>query len=340
MLQEVQDLSWKYLRMYPLRDIMWKDIQINLVPLEYDDSIRLQKQILSNTIHHPIVQKYPVTLTYTRLFLKGLISMIEESNQEVFEDLYTTYTKLLSQNASSPHCDDFCYRTYNFSKAGVITVKETCKLICDGTTGMCTWEASHVLADWCCRESHRFQNKRILELGAGLGLLGLAVIQSCKPLSYIFTDLHHSVLKTLKENIYINLKEKHSGLTLQESEEATSSDDWAKGIQVSYSDTDVLIKRLDWERDTCDDDIEVILAADVVYDTDVIVHLVKILKDILSKRPRVVAYIASALRNPATYTFFKDALDCGLHTCTETYHQYQESPSQPPVSITIHHILP
>lgn len=65
---------------------------------------------------------------------------IEECNQEVFEDVYTAYTDLLSQQCPSEDPDGFCYRTYQMGEGCVVSVKATCNLICNGTTGMCTWE--------------------------------------------------------------------------------------------------------------------------------------------------------------------------------------------------------
>lgn len=47
--------------------------------------------------------------------------------------------------------------------------------------------------------------RHILELGCGLGLVGLALCSSCDPLSYCFTDCHPQVLTLLRDNIDINL---------------------------------------------------------------------------------------------------------------------------------------
>lgn len=67
-------------------------------------------------------------------------------------------------------------------------------------------QAGHVLAEWCSENKPLFRNKRVLELGSGLGLMGLAVIKICEPASYIFTDLPTTVLTTLAENVNINLE--------------------------------------------------------------------------------------------------------------------------------------
>ena len=41
-------------------------------------------------------------------------------------------------------------------------------------------------------------------------MTGLSIIKGCSPLSYTFTDLHSTVLKTLKENVLINLRDRGS----------------------------------------------------------------------------------------------------------------------------------
>lgn len=62
---------------------------------------------------------------------------MEGCNQEVHDDFYCIYTGLLSQESFQDN--DFCYKTYK-QRSGSITLKETCKIICNGTTGLCTWQ--------------------------------------------------------------------------------------------------------------------------------------------------------------------------------------------------------
>lgn len=54
--------------------------------------------------------------------------------------------------------------------------------------------------------------------------------------------------------------------------------------------------------------IEPSYIADVVYDPDVIPHFVKILKEVLCRKPGMVAYVASTVRNPDTFVSFRNEL--------------------------------
>lgn len=341
MADKIQKLSRQYLRMCPSKDISWKHTLDCLSSLNYEDSMNYQQQLLCSTVHHPHAIKYPPTATYSRLFLKSLIIQIEDHNREVCEDLYAVYTELLSQDSLSTSDDKcHCYKTYYLAGDLTITLRESLNIISGGTTGMHTWEASHVLADWCDKESARFCGKNILELGAGLGLTGLSVIKSCNPASYTFTDLHATVLETLKENILINLDYENS-LILNHSNEGSTvvMDDLVEDFRIEYNDTIVFAKRLDWATDSCDVPSDVILAADVVYDTEIIPPLVNILKEALSMKIGATAYVASTVRNPETLSFFRSALDTkDVKLCSESHHIYQESPSQPESSVIIMHL--
>lgn len=48
--------------------------------------------------------------------------------------------------------------------------------------------------------------RTVLELGCGLGFVGMAMCRLCSTRQYIFTDCHGHVLDKLRENIAINLK--------------------------------------------------------------------------------------------------------------------------------------
>ncbi|XP_055753993.1 protein-lysine N-methyltransferase EEF2KMT isoform X2 [Salvelinus fontinalis] len=164
-------------------------------------------------------------------------------------------------------------------------------------------ENTHVLTDrlvhycvcyvivFCLENTHVFTDRTVLELGCGVGLTGIAVCRSCYPSSYVFSDCHLSVLHRLRDNIQIN------GLDNQNSPR-------------------VCVEHLDWEEVTEKQLREIeattVIAADVVYDPDIIGCLVKLLSKILrcsanGSPPDV--YISSTIRNPDTYNSFKHQLE-------------------------------
>lgn len=70
------------------------------------------------------------------------------------------------------------------------------------------FQASLALCEWIIVNRDFFTNKRILELGSGVGLVGSVVFKECNPESMYLTDCHLSVLDLLCENIKLNAKEK------------------------------------------------------------------------------------------------------------------------------------
>ncbi|XP_071247527.1 protein-lysine N-methyltransferase EEF2KMT isoform X2 [Salvelinus alpinus] len=164
-------------------------------------------------------------------------------------------------------------------------------------------ENTHVLTDrlvhycvcyvtvFCLENTHVFTDRTVLELGCGVGLTGIAVCRSCYPSSYVFSDCHLSVLHRLRDNIQLN------GLDNQNSPR-------------------VCVEHLDWEEVTEKQLREIrattVIAADIVYDPDIIGCLVKLLSKILrcsanGSPPDV--YISSTIRNTDTYNSFKHQLE-------------------------------
>ncbi len=61
-----------------------------------------------------------------------------------------------------------------------------------------------MLAEWAAENKEIFAEKRVVELGSGLGLAGIAIVCCCSPASYTFTDFHPSVLQELQSNLDVN----------------------------------------------------------------------------------------------------------------------------------------
>jgi len=283
--------------MQPINALDLRGVITILEDSDYEISQSFQEKILNKTVCHPTALQYPPSSSYSKLFLKTLIAKIEESGQEVQEDLYTTYTDLLSNNQVD---SDSYYKTYYLAEDVSITLKETNNIVVRGTTGMRTWEAGCFLAEWCLKNPQLFTKKRILELGAGLGLLGLGVIKQCNPESYIFSDRHPGVLDALARNLDINISQEETPLDLQK--------DWRDECEWVFNNTTVKIMALDWEKIMCPHDIDIILAADVVFSKLLIPSLVGVIAIAFKNNATTDVYIASTRRNPETLELFKAQL--------------------------------
>src|ERR1700759_2854981 len=88
------------------------------------------------------------------------------------------------------------YVTYTFARTNstslsTITLLESRLLIsASGTTGLRTWEASLHLASFLLSEqgSKYIENKRVLELGAGTGLVSIMCAKYLNPKHVLATD--------------------------------------------------------------------------------------------------------------------------------------------------------
>lgn len=184
-----------------------------------------------------------------------------------------------------------CYKSYLLPGGGAVSLLENIALISEGTTGLVTWEAALYLAEWALENQQVFTGRTVLELGSGVGLTGIAICRSCSPKRFVFSDCHSRVLQKLRDNVRLN------GLSEQTSP--------AVGVE-----------ELDWtaatEEELREVGADVIIAADVVYDPEIVGSLVKLVSTILrcssaEVLPQVL--ICSTIRNPETYGGFKQQLE-------------------------------
>ena len=190
-----------------------------------------------------------------------------------------------------------------------IVLREDGAAISQGTTGLKTWEASLRLGAYLVQEQDALftKNVRILEVsGAGfLGVLCARLLQArhTPDASLCLTDLEGIVLDRLRETAlrskYIKI---HSNADHLPSLRIHSVD-WNEVACRETPSYDVLFR----ER------ANLILAADVVYDPNLIGALVETIYSALGREhhtnnePRH-ALVASTVRNPDTYAKFLEAL--------------------------------
>jgi predicted nicotinamide N-methyase len=285
---------------------------------------------------------FPPSRAYRRAFLKTLLARCEARCADsrgdgggVDERLYELVAAAFGESDAEEH---LCYKIYLFQcrgaplrgslpvspraaleRAGVVlplgwvpvVLQETPQVISQGTTGLCTWPAAMWLAEWIGEHAALFAGRRVLELGAGVGLASLALAAVTEAASLVLSDCNGQVLKSLESNLLLN------GLTPRAAGSAASG-------HSSLATGEVELVELDW-RDATPADIacigaEIVIAADVVYDADIIPHLVKVIQFALCRPPAsrmCLCVIASTQRNEETLQTFLSAWPASEYEITE-----------------------
>jgi len=185
-------------------------------------------------------------------------------------------------------------------------------MIENGTTGLTTWNASFVLADYLIKRLGLIANSKVLELGSGAGFLGAIVghaqmsardlrgnetVSNANTASLCLTDANEQVLVRCRNNVMLpcNKSSAHPSLSVKLL-------DWSDAL-----DND---RKYRLQEFLSDADPDLIIGADLVYDTTIIPSLIAVLKLALElPSPKVnslsrKAIIAGTVRNKATLDEF------------------------------------
>lgn len=235
---------------------------------------------------------YPPSLQYQRNFWKWVLENLENAQKihefEIDPRFYERYLELLSTSGPnigfpiSERCDQVCrrrlplihqplvdsYVTYiwefisqeipelslnvDLSKYETVTLLESRRMIESGTTGLRTWGASLVLAQYLSKNPSVVKHRRVLELGSGVGFLGIVVASlqlqhattsSCNDLcgTLYLTDVNEEVLVRCKKNIVLpcNRSSTHPNVHVQKLDWSTSLDDHQRCNLASYLEHDL-----------------------------------------------------------------------------------------------------
>lgn len=150
-----------------------------------------------------------------------------------------------------------------------------------------------------------------MELGCGVGFLGLHLLKSIPMKSLILTDCHPEVLKAVKYNVMLNFGTPHRLEDM--TEHATHGP--PKGEQnlpwehkLSENCT-VVVDELDWTRkESSQSEVDWILGADIVYERTLIPPLCQVLQRVLQYNPAATALISCTERSSTTLACFEKEL--------------------------------
>jgi protein-lysine N-methyltransferase EEF2KMT len=183
----------------------------------------------------------------------------------------------------------------------IVTIKEHAASISHGTTGLKVWQASIELSEFVLANKKLLEGQTVLELGAGLGLLGLVAAKEIDLKRIYMSDCHPEVLNILVENIKINFNQ---------SSEQLPDDEPTIRLRMKTDQFELGVLQLPWEDceelqvfDKCGTP-DVLLAADVVYDSSIFEPLLNVVNMIFSKNENLLFILCCTLRDPETLTSF------------------------------------
>lgn len=173
--------------------------------------------------------------------------------------------------------------------------------------GLQIWRGALLLADYIISNHAKFKNKVVLELGAGVGLTSIVAGMLAKEV--VFTDIDEgTILDLIRRNVSNNKNLIQSETTV---------------LPLDFMD-------LNWSSVLMDKlkTVDVVIAADVIYDNEVTEGFVKALTKILQIPPKKTALIALEKR----YVFTIDDLDT-IAPCCEYFLDYlKQYWNRPPMS--------
>ncbi|KND03815.1 uncharacterized protein SPPG_01271 [Spizellomyces punctatus DAOM BR117] len=299
-------IAVQYFQTVPLRSFDWPQNILHKLDVSTQDAI------LRETVQSELGKSYPPEASYSLRFLKAILEKVDATGEEHSEALLQAYLELLSNASGDKLTGDLsraCYKSYPLptktSSTVYLTLHEEPLKISQGTTGLCTWEAALRFAEYLLNAAPEvIQGRRILELGAGAGLLGLVCLYMGAS-SVELTDVDEGVLERLKENVDLN-----SQMII---------DRMARDFGGHQSNPpNIRVSKLDWESVDFDDiasrNAEIIVCADVVYDPILIPPLTSVLGSLL-RTPHHghptgfrEGWVALTMRQEQTYKEFLSAL--------------------------------
>ncbi len=263
-------------------------------------------------LDHPL-GKFPVALPHSYRIVKWLQDCLERWNENLPNRLSALITPLDEINEPK-----FIYRSLKrnlFSEEATVTLLEENEIIGNGTTGLTSWQGALYLTDWLLANAvDKFQNKKILELGCGVGFVGLHLLKSVPVQSFAFTDCHPKVLNNVWFNLKLNFENDFTPETLSLcTKQGPQVRPMANFPWTLREHSHLSVHQLDWTAFSSAADVfgsrdfDFILGADVVYERSLIEPLCGVLGAFL-QGGRAKAYIACTERSQTTLSCFEEAL--------------------------------
>eukprot|EP01080_Neovahlkampfia_damariscottae_P011893 gene11893-5299_t len=245
-------------------------------------SLEAQEYFFKKIYKEELVQKYPLPSRYIKRIFKKYYEEIEYKGEEgVLESLMETYFGIINStestnNSYSQRALEVSHRIYSYENDGDLVIRVWPEF---SQVGLAMWPAGWYICELILKNREIFKNKNVLELGSGVGLTGIVLRKYCETKNIYMTDYLDTVLKNCEKNNEIN------------------------------NVKDINVCKLDWEKVSKEEienyNIDIILAADVLYDVTVIEKLTQVVFSFMNFNKSIICYFVVTERNEKTFEFFK-----------------------------------
>ncbi|KAK4443080.1 S-adenosylmethionine-dependent methyltransferase-like protein [Podospora aff. communis PSN243] len=287
----------------------WQFLQLDQTP-EFPDDDTLRdadaQEALYRRVFAPDAVALPPPPRYQLRILKALVARIEGcitdwDEHGISDELMESLSNLLSLRMpdEAVAAQQKCYVTYHLSRlardggedAEITLLESRSLLAAGGTTGLRTWEAALHLGEYLCANPGLIRGKRVLELGAGTGYLGVLCAKYLGAGHVLVSDGSEDVINNLPDSFFLNGLQGASCVSPLEMRwghalVGTEEQAWNGGRRV-----------------------DVLLGADITYDESVIPSLVATLEEVVDLFPGVIIIIAATERNRKTFQSFLDVCE-------------------------------
>ncbi|KAG8219426.1 putative methyltransferase-domain-containing protein [Butyriboletus roseoflavus] len=306
----LSSILFRYSTLAPLKDISFP----SNIPFNVAHEFFLRKILLNRHL-----KQYSPSESYQQSFWKWALVQLETLSQsdednEIDECIYAHYLSLRTGARSEIPPNSFITHYWKFPETGVYPIEEVCyetitllesrTTIEAGTTGLRTWRASLVLAQYFIQHAYLVDTSNVLELGSGTGFIGILVASLQlhttippfgreMPSAIYLTDVNSTVLVRCQNNVRLpcNKSSSHPNIHYK-------SLDWLDSLSGQES-----LKPFFNETK-----VDIVLGADIVFDPVLVPPLVKTIFLALSSEHTRLAFIALTVRNEETLKYFLDEI--------------------------------
>ncbi|EJT42000.1 YJR129C-like protein [Saccharomyces kudriavzevii IFO 1802] len=214
----------------------------------------------------------------------------DEDETEISDYLYEKYIELLSTRKPDPTMKEVV--RYRFDEKVKIRIEETPNLIsAASTTGFRTWEAALYMGDFVINkplqqlalmQKEDRKKLNVLEIGAGTGIVSFVLLEKYREFvnrMYVSDGDSNMVERQLKRNFELN-------------------------DALCENGPDVKLQRLWWGSDRIPDDIDLVVAADVTYDSTIFPELCQCLAECLAISRCKMCLLSATIRSESTDKLF------------------------------------